>query len=112
MISGLVCFVLHAKPLRNIALMATILSALVTICRERLSAASTSKGIKCLLVQLFRVAVPPLHATVFAAEDASFHTLLLLQYHRDVTVCERCQGTLEIYPRMSRIDAALFIRAV
>ena len=33
-------------------------------------------------------------------------------YHRDVTVCERCQGTLEIYPRMSRIDAALFIRAV
>ena len=32
-------------------------------------------------------------------------------YHRDVTICEKCHGTLEIYPRMSRISAALMIRA-
>ncbi len=32
-------------------------------------------------------------------------------YNRDVTVCEKCHGTLEIYPRMSRISAALVIRA-
>lgn len=33
-------------------------------------------------------------------------------YHRDVTACEKCHGRLEIYPRMSRISAALMIRAV
>lgn len=32
-------------------------------------------------------------------------------YHRDVTICEKCHGTLEIYPRMSRISAARMIRA-
>ena len=32
-------------------------------------------------------------------------------YQRDVSICENCHGTLEIYPRMSRINAALFIRA-
>lgn len=32
-------------------------------------------------------------------------------YHRDVTVCERCHGTLETYPRMSRISAVRMIRA-
>ena len=32
-------------------------------------------------------------------------------YHRDVTICEKCHGTLEIYPRMSRISAAQMIRA-
>ena len=32
-------------------------------------------------------------------------------YHRDVTICEKCHGPLEIYPRMSRISAALMIRA-
>lgn len=32
-------------------------------------------------------------------------------YHRDVTICERCHGALEIYPRMSRISAARMIRA-
>ena len=37
--------------------------------------------------------------------------LILHFYHRDVTVCEKCHGALEIYPRMSRISAALMIRA-
>ena len=32
-------------------------------------------------------------------------------YQRDVTICEKCHGTLEIIPRMSRISAARFIRA-
>ena len=32
-------------------------------------------------------------------------------YHRDVTICGKCHGSLEIYPRMSRINAALMIRA-
>ena len=32
-------------------------------------------------------------------------------YHRDVTICEKCHGALEIYPRMSRISAARMIRA-
>ena len=32
-------------------------------------------------------------------------------YKRDVTICPKCHGVLEIYPRMSRICAALFIRA-
>ena len=32
-------------------------------------------------------------------------------YHRDVTICEKCHGTLEIFPRMSRISAAQMIRA-
>ena len=32
-------------------------------------------------------------------------------YHRDVTICGKCHGPLEIYPRMSRINAALMIRA-
>lgn len=32
-------------------------------------------------------------------------------YHRDMTICEKCHGTLEIYPRMSRINAARMIRA-
>ena len=37
--------------------------------------------------------------------------LILHFYHRDVTVCVRCHGALEIYPRMSRISAARMIRA-
>ena len=32
-------------------------------------------------------------------------------YNRDITVCAKCHGSLEILPRMSRINAALFIRA-
>ena len=32
-------------------------------------------------------------------------------YHRDVSICEKCHGTLEIIPRMSRISAVRFIRA-
>ena len=32
-------------------------------------------------------------------------------YQKDVTICEKCHGTLEIIPRMSRISAALMIRA-
>ena len=32
-------------------------------------------------------------------------------YHLDVTICGRCHGTLEIYPRMSKISAARMIRA-
>jgi hypothetical protein len=32
-------------------------------------------------------------------------------YQRDVSICEKCHGTLEIIPRMSRISAARFIRA-
>lgn len=32
-------------------------------------------------------------------------------YKRDITVCPKCHGDLEIYPRMSKISAALFIRA-
>ena len=32
-------------------------------------------------------------------------------YHKDVTVCEKCHGSLEIIPRMSRINAANYIRA-
>ena len=32
-------------------------------------------------------------------------------YERDVTVCDKCHGVLEIFPRMSRICAARFIRA-
>jgi len=32
-------------------------------------------------------------------------------YHRDITVCEVCHGSLEICPRMSRVSAALMIRA-
>ena len=37
--------------------------------------------------------------------------LILYFYHRDVTICEKCHGALEIYPRMSRISAARMIRA-
>ena len=32
-------------------------------------------------------------------------------YHRDVTICEKCQGPLEVYPRMGRISAVYFIRS-
>lgn len=32
-------------------------------------------------------------------------------YGRDLTICEKCHGPLEILPRMSRISAAMFIRA-
>ena len=32
-------------------------------------------------------------------------------YGRDVTVCEKCHTKLEIFPRMSRISAVMFIRA-
>lgn len=32
-------------------------------------------------------------------------------YHKDVTVCEKCHGSLEIIPRMSRINVANHIRA-
>ncbi len=32
-------------------------------------------------------------------------------YHRDVTICKKCNVTLEIYPRMSKISAAMMIRA-
>jgi hypothetical protein len=32
-------------------------------------------------------------------------------YHQDVTICDKCHGALEIYPRMSRISAARMIRA-
>lgn len=32
-------------------------------------------------------------------------------YDKDVTVCEKCHGRLEICPRMSRINAVYFIRA-
>lgn len=32
-------------------------------------------------------------------------------YHRDVTICEMCHGTLEIYPRISRFSIARMIRA-
>lgn len=37
--------------------------------------------------------------------------LVLHFYHRDVTICEKCHSTLEIIPRVSRINAARFIRA-
>ena len=37
--------------------------------------------------------------------------LILHFFHRDITVCEKCHGPLEICPRMSRISAARFIRA-
>ena len=37
--------------------------------------------------------------------------LILYFYGRDVTVCEKCHTKLEIFPRMSRISAAMFIRA-
>ena len=37
--------------------------------------------------------------------------LILHFYGRDITVCEKCHSKLEIYPRMSRISAAMFIRA-
>jgi hypothetical protein len=32
-------------------------------------------------------------------------------YHKDVGICEKCHGALEIYPRMSRISVARMIRA-
>lgn len=32
-------------------------------------------------------------------------------YHRDVTICEKCHGVLEIIPRISRTSAIRFIRA-
>ena len=37
--------------------------------------------------------------------------LILHFYGRDITVCEKCHSKLETYPRMSRISAAMFIRA-
>ena len=37
--------------------------------------------------------------------------LILHFYHKDVTVCEKCHGRLEVFPRMSRINAVYFIRA-
>ena len=37
--------------------------------------------------------------------------LIMYFYGRDVTVCEKCHTKLEIFPRMSRISAVMFIRA-
>ena len=37
--------------------------------------------------------------------------LILYFYHKDVGICEKCHGALEIYPRMSRISVARMIRA-
>lgn len=43
----------------------------------------------------------------------SMRSVELISYfhHRDITICDKCHGPLEIYPRMSRISAARFIRA-
>ena len=47
------------------------------------------------------------------SEVKSMKAVDLIQhfYDRDVTICAKCHGSLEIYPRMSRICAARFIRA-
>lgn len=44
-------------------------------------------------------------------KSMNYAELIKYIYQRDITICQECHGSLEIIPRMKRINAALFIRA-
>ena len=68
---------MHPKTLLDIALMAAILPAPITIGGKRLTAMSAGKMINGLLIDHLRMFTPPFHPAFITTENTSFHILLL-----------------------------------
>lgn len=68
-----------AKPLLNIALMAAILSAVISVGSKRFAAMSADKVVDGSFFNHLRVIAPPLDTAGITAEHPAFRMLLLNQ---------------------------------